>query len=336
MPFSGIRLFIWWEVVMLINTVLIGLGILGLLVGGQWLVKGAARLAGSFGASPLVIGLTIVAWATSAPELIVNVSAAAQGSSEMALGNIIGSNIVNIGLCLGVMALMFPVKISWDLIRREMPIMIGAAVLAFLLCLDGVVSRIDGAILFLCFLGFSVLVYVLVRREQRLVSATLAQYEQEEGLIDSKVNRLFEAGRLAAGLLCLILGANLTVDGATAIARTIGVSEFVIGLTLVAFGTSLPEFAASLVAAARRQTDIAVGNIIGSNIANVLGILGMTAIVQPVGVTADSLQVQIPVMLGFSLLILLLSFDRIIRRREAVLLLSCYAVFIGLTFMGQA
>lgn len=320
---------------MLVNRVLIGLGIMGLVVGGQWLVKGAARLAGSFGASPLVIGLTIVAWSTSAPELIVNVSAAAQSSSEMALGNIIGSNIVNIGLCLGIMALMFPVKISWNLIRREMPIMIGAAVLAFLLCLDGVVSQLDGLILFLCFLSFSVLVYVLVRREQRMVSATLAQYEQEEGLIDSNINRLFEVGRLIAGLLCLIIGANLTVDGATSVARTLGVSEFVIGLTLVALGTSLPEFAASLVAASRRQTDIAVGNIIGSNIANVLGILGMTAIVQPVGVTADSLQVQIPVMLGFSLLVLFLSFDRIIRRREAALLISCYVVFIGLTFSGR-
>lgn len=320
---------------MLVNVVMIGLGILGLVVGGQWLVKGAARLAGSYGASPLVIGLTIVAWATSAPELIVSVSAAAQGSSEMALGNIIGSNIVNIGLCLGIMALMFPVKISWNLIRREMPIMIGAAMLAFVLCLDGVVSRLDGLILFLCFLGFSVLVYVLVRREQRMVSATLEQYEQEESLINGRINRLFEVGRLAAGLVCLIIGANLTVDGATAVARTVGISEFVIGLTLVALGTSLPEFATSLVAAARRQTDIAVGNIIGSNIANVLGILGVTAMVQPVGVTPASLQVQIPVMLGFSLLVLFLGFDRMIKRREAALLLSCYAVFIGLTFIGQ-
>lgn len=320
---------------MLVSTVMIGLGVLGLVIGGQWLVKSAGRLAGSYGASPLVIGLTIVAWATSAPELVVSVSAAAQGSSEIALGNVIGSNIANIGLCLGIMGLMFPVKISWNLIQREMPIMIGAAVLAFLLCLDGVLSRLDGLILFLCFLGFSMLVYVLVRREQRVVAATLEQYEQEEGLINGNINRLFEIGRLGAGLILLIAGANLTVDGASAVARTVGISELVIGLTLVALGTSLPEFATSLVAASRRQTDIAVGTIVGSNIANVLGILGVTAMVQPVGVSPSSLQVQIPVMLGFSLLLLFLSFDRMIRRWKAALLLSCYGVFIGLTFIGQ-
>ena len=268
-------------------------------------------------------------------QVFASVSAAAQGSSELAIGNIIGSNIVNIGLCLGIMALMFPVKISWNLVRREIPIMIGAAVLAFLLCLDGVVSRLDGLILFLCFLGFGALVYVLVRREQRVVTAALEQYEQEEGLINGNINRRVEVGRLGVGLMFLIVGANLTVDGASAVARTVGISELVIGLTLVALGTSLPEFAASLVAAARRQTDIAVGNIDGSNIANVLGILGVTAMVQPIGVTPTILQVQIPVMLGFSLLVLFVSFDRAIHRREAVLLLSCYAVFIGLTFIGQ-
>jgi cation:H+ antiporter len=194
---------------------------------------------------------------------------------------------------------------------------------------------LDGLILVLCFLGFSILVYVLVRREQRLVAASLEQYEKEEGLVDSHVNRWFEVGRLAAGLTGLIIGANLTVDGATAVARTLGISEFVIGLTLVALGTSLPEFAASLVAATRRQTDIAIGNIVGSNIANVLGILGITAIVRPIGVTPESLQLQIPVMLGFSLLVLIVSFDRVIRRREAALLLFCYLAFVGLTFNGS-
>lgn len=320
---------------MLLNIIMIALGIAGLVVGGNWLVKSAARLASSFGASVLVIGLTVVAWATSAPELIVSVSAAAQGSSEMALGNVIGSNIVNIGLCLSIMGLMFPVKVSWNLIRREIPIMIGAAGLAFLLGLDGVLSRLDGLILFLGFVGFSALVYVLVRREQRQVTASLAQYEHEEGLINGNINRPFEVARLAAGLLALIVGANLTVDGATAVARTLGVSEFGIGLTLVAFGTSLPEFAASLVAAARRQTDIAVGNIIGSNIANVLGILGAAALVQPIPVSSTSLQVQIPVLLGFSLLTLVMGFDRLIGRRESAVLLAGYTGFVLLTVLGQ-
>ncbi len=320
---------------MLLHIMMIGLGVGGLLMGGNWLVKSAARLASSYGASVLVIGLTVVAWATSAPELIVSLSAALQGSSAIALGNVIGSNIVNIGLCLAIMGLMFPVKLSWNLIRREIPLMIGAGVLAFLLSLDGVLSRLDGLILFLCFLGFSLLVYVLVRRERRQIVASLEQYEQEEGLIDKQVNRLREVGQLAAGLTFLIVGANLTVDGATAIAKTLGISEFVIGLTLVAFGTSLPEFAASLVAAVHHQSDIAVGNVIGSNIANLLGILGVTALVQPISVPPNSLQVQIPVMIGFSVLVLLLSFGSLIGRWKAAVMLMCYIGFVALTFVGQ-
>lgn len=316
---------------MLGQIVMIGLGIVGLFVGGNWLVKSAARLASSFGASVLVIGLTIVAWATSAPELIVNISAAAQGSTELALGNVIGSNIVNIGLCLGLMGMMFPIQMSWQLIIRELPIMIGAAVLAFLLSLDGELSRLDGLILFLCFLGFSVLIYILVQRERRRVTADLKEYEEETGLIDSKINRGFEVARLAAGLAALIVGANLTVDGATAVGRALGISEFVIGLTVLAFGTSLPELASSLIAASRKQTDIAVGNVIGSNIANVLGILGLTALVKPVTVTLTSVQFQLPVLIGFSILVLLLSADHLIGRRKAAFLTTCYAAFVAVS-----
>jgi cation:H+ antiporter len=319
---------------MLLNILMLVLGITGLYLGGEWLVKSASRLASSFGASVLVIGLTIVAWATSAPELIVTVNAALQGSTELALGNIIGSNIVNIGLCLGIMGLMFPVTISWQLIQRELPIMIGAALLAFLLSADGILSQLDGLILFLCFLGFSALVYVLVQQERKKVTVALEEYEEAQGLIDEKVNRQFEIGRLAAGLALLIIGANLTVDGGTAIARSFGISEFLIGLTLVAFGTSLPEFTASLIAASRKQTDIAIGNIIGSNIANVLGILGMTAMIKAIPVSANSLQIQIPVLLGFSLLMLLLSFNRLIGRWKAALLLASYAGFIVFSFLA--
>jgi cation:H+ antiporter len=319
---------------MVLNVFMLVFGIVGLFVGGEWLVKSASRIASSFGASVLVIGLTIVAWATSAPELIVTVNAALQGSTEMALGNIIGSNIVNIGLCLGIMGLMFPVKISWQLIQRELPIMIGATLLAFLLGADGVLSRLDGLILFLCFLGFSVLVYILVQQESKKVTASLEEYEEAQHLIDDKINRPLEILRLAAGLAFLILGANLTVQGGTAIARTFGISEFVIGLTLVAFGTSLPEFTASLIAAAQRQTDIAIGNVIGSNIANVLGILGVTAMIKAIPVSPDSLQIQLPILLGFSLLMLIFSFNRLISRWESALLVIAYAGFIFISLLG--
>jgi cation:H+ antiporter len=279
-----------------------------------------------------VIGLTIVAWATSAPEMVVNVNAALQGSTTMALGNVLGSNIVNIGLCLGLMGLMFPVKVSWQLIRREIPIMIGAAGLLYLLALDGVLGQIDGLILCLGFIGFNGLVYVLVQRERRKVTAALEQYEKQEGFINGNVNRLFEIGRLAAGLTFLILGANLTVDGATALARVMGISDFLIGMTLVALGTSLPELAASLVAAAHGQADIALGNVVGSNIANVLGILGFTVVMQPIVVAPNLLRTELPVLLGFSVLMLLFSADRVIRRWEAALLVGSYAGFVLLLF----
>jgi cation:H+ antiporter len=319
---------------MLLNIIMLLLGIGGLYLGGEWLVKSAARLASSFGASVLVIGLTIVAWATSAPELIVTVQAAVQGSTEMALGNIIGSNIVNIGLCLGIMGLMFPVKISWQLIQRELPLMIGAALLAFVLSADGVLSRLDGFILFSGFLGFSALVYYLVQQESKKVTTSLEEYEEAQGFIDSNINRKQEFWKLTAGLFFLIVGATLTVEGGTAIARSFGISEFLIGLTLVAFGTSLPEFTASLIAASRRQTDIAIGNIIGSNIANILGILGITAMIAEVPVSPNSLQVQIPVLLGFSVLTLLLGLSRVIERWKAAVLLLAYFAFIGFSFMG--
>jgi cation:H+ antiporter len=313
------------------SLVLIALGVFALYIGGTWLVKSASRIAGSLGASVLFIGMTIVAWATSVPELVVSVSAASQGASDIAIGNVVGSNIANIGLCLSIMALITPITLGWDLLRRELPIMIGASVLAYLLSLDGVVGRVDGLILFAAFIGFSVLVYALVRQEQRRVTQTLETYQREESLTAVHINRPFEVGRLSLGLVLMIAGANWTVDGATGIARTIGVSELVIGLTVVALGTSLPEISASLVAAVRGQTDIAVGNVIGSNIANVLAILGITAIIQPIPVSESSLQVQMPFMIALSITVLLFGLRKLTRVQGA-LLLVIYIGFVVLTF----
>jgi len=315
------------------NILLVILGLVGLFVGGKWLVKSSARLAGSFGVSALVIGLTIVAWATSAPELVVNVNAALQSSTEMALGNIIGSNIVNIGLALGLMALLRPVKISWQLIIREIPIMIAAALAATIMAMDGTINRLEGFVLFGGFLAFSLLIYIMVQRERRRVTAVLDKYQEEEGLTEAQVNRLFELGRMIAGVLLLIIGANFMVDGATALARSLGISELVIGMTLVAFGTSLPELSASIVASMHHQGDIAVGNIVGSNIANILAVLGLTAVVQPISVAPNMLGFEIPVLLVFSALTVLFALDRIIRRWEAVALCTAYTGFILLSFL---
>ncbi len=307
------------------------LGVVSLYVGGQWLVKSASRLALSFGATALVVGLTIVAWATSAPEMVVNVSAALQGSTKISLGNVLGSNIVNIGLCLGLMALLFSVKASWQLIRREISIMIGVTILLFLLALDGSLSQFDGILLTIGFVIYNTSVYILAHRERQQIALSMETYEKGIGLTNNQISRWFEVGRLMAGLGGLILGANLTVGGATALARMLGVTEFVIGLTLVALGTSLPELAASLVAARQGQTDIALGNVIGSNIANILGILGVTMIVQPIAVTPDVLRTEFPIVLVFSIALLLFSRRGLIRRWQAGLLLTGYVGFVLFT-----
>jgi cation:H+ antiporter len=233
-----------------------------------------------------------------------------------------------IWLTLGLIGVFFTIKVGWQLTRREIPIMIAVSILTYLLAMDGSLDRSDGSILLAGFLGFSALIYWLVRQEQRKVTASLESYEKQEKLIDSHVNRLFELARLTVGVFTLILGANWMVDGATAIARGLGVSEFVIGLTLVAVGTSLPELAASIIAARQGQTDIAVGNIVGSNIANLSLILGATASIAPLNVATNMLSLEIPVMIAFTGLMLLFSLDRIVQRREAVAMLAGYVGFV--------
>jgi cation:H+ antiporter len=330
---------------MLLNLALVVGGLIGLFFGGEWLVKGAARLASSFGVPALIVGLTVVAWGTSAPELVVNINAALQGSTGFALGNILGSNIVNVGLTLGIMALIIPITVDWQLIRREIPIMIITACIMFLLSLDGEISQGDGILLVLGFLFFNVLMLFYVAQERRKIEPAITEYCEEENLIDesvgekgdfvatAQVNRIFEIGRIAVGLALLILGSNWTIEGGTAVARTLGVSDFIIGLTLIAVGTSLPELSTALVAAMRKEGDIALGNIIGSNIANILAILGVTAAIQPIAVPANLMLFEMPVLIGFSLVVLVFAFDRIIRRVEAGLLTVAYIGFIAFSVL---
>jgi cation:H+ antiporter len=317
---------------LLLNVALVIAGLAGLYVGGHWLVKGASRLAFSFGISTLVIGLTVVAWATSAPELVVNIQAALAESTDIVLGNILGSNIANVGLALSLMGILFVVRIGWQLTIREIPIMLGASVLLYVLAMDGMLGQTDGVLLFGGFFGFSALVYYLAQRERRQLARDLERYEREEGLVSPRINRWFEFGRLAAGALALIVAADFTIDGATALADAIGVSEFVIGLTLVAVGTSLPEIAASLVAGRHGETDIAVGNIVGSNISNILAVLGVTTIIHPIEVPVQEIQPDVLVMLAFSMSLLLLAVGHRWRRWVAITLLIAYIAYIGMTF----
>lgn len=314
---------------MVVSFVYLVIGLLGLYFGGEWLVKGASRLAASFGVSPLIIGLTIVAAGTSSPELIVNVSAALRGNTDIALGNVVGSNIANIGLILGVGGLIAPMVVGATVIRREIPIMIVVSVLLYAMAFDNHIGHVDGIILAV---GFVVFVGTLIYLETRnKADRALHDFQELEEELHTG-NRWRELGWIVAGIVLLSGGAQFMVEGATTIAREVGVSELVIGLTLVALGTSLPELATTIVSAMRKQTDILVGNIIGSNIFNILLILGVTGAIKPVPVEDISLQLDFPMMLALSLILLPFTFNRKLVRWEAAVFIISYALYIILAF----
>lgn len=321
------------------NFLMIAVGLAGLFFGGEWLVKGSSRLARSFGISALIIGLTIVAIGTSMPELIVSVDAALRGSSDISVGNIIGSNIANIGLILGVAGLISPMVVKTSLVRREIPIMVGVTLLLLLLVGDGEISQGDGILLLVGMVAFiSLLIYSEQRAsqaEQALEAGVEAELEREiDGEITAK-QRPREALRVLLGIALLVLGARLTVDGAVALARGIGVSELVIGITLVAVGTSLPELATSVVAAFRREADISIGNVVGSNIANILLILGVTSVIRPIEVAPQVIRLDIWVALGFALVLFPFALNQKLTRWEAGVLLAVYISYILVTFSGM-
>jgi cation:H+ antiporter len=308
------------------------IGLVGLVWGGNWLVTGASRLAESFGIPRLIVGLTIVAFGTSAPELLVNLSSVLNGSTDLALGNVLGSNISNIGVILGIAGLITPIMVQSILLRREIPIMIGTAVLAYVLSLDGQLNQLDGIILVMCFVAFNALMIWVTLKDKRAVTAPdVAEFPAEEVVA---INRLLELARLVVGLIILVIGANLTVTGAINIATAIGISELVIGVTLVAIGTSLPELMASLIAAIRKESDLAIGNVVGSNIMNILLILGSTSVIQPVNVPASTLQFDFLVMIGFTVVLLPLAWTSgRLARWECGLFLLGYVGFVVVTLL---
>ena len=265
-----------------------------LYAGGDLLVKNAVRLAGRLGLSPLVIGLTVVAFGTSAPELAATLVSALQGAPQIALGNVIGSNTANLGLILGLTALVYPLVSARAFVRRELPIMLGVGVLLFPLLADGLTGRVEGVLLLLL-LGLY-LAYLLTTKPDDL---ELDEPEDRVPLWRSLLLVLF-------GVALLVGGAQVLITGAVALAQAFGVPEEVIGLTLVAFGTSLPELASSVAAALRRETDIILGNVIGSNIFNVLAVLGTTALVSPIREPFALIDSDLIIMLGFSVAVLLL------------------------------
>jgi len=300
-------------------------GLLGLFYGGNWLVRGASNLALSFGVSVLIIALTFVAIGTSMPEMLVSVQAALAGKSDLAVGNVIGSNIANIGLILGATGLIAPLSVKAILLRREVPIMILVSLLAFVLTLDGLISRFDGAILLLSFVAFNLLFYRLARRESETQERLLADLEDSP---KGGLSRWREFLFLFVGVAALVLGARMMVEGAVNLARFFGISELVIAITLVAFGTSLPELAASLSAAYHRETDLAIGNVVGSNIANLLLVLGVTAFVQPITVVQGEVQFEFIVMIAFAVLLIPFMRHQRLGRLGAAVFLAAYIAFV--------
>lgn len=308
---------------------LFALGLVLLTVGADVLVKGAAHLAGSLGISPLIIGLTVVAFGTSAPELAVSTASAWKGQTALAVGNIVGSNIFNVLFILGISAMVAPLLVQQQLIRLDVPVMIGCSVLMLLLGLDNLVSRLDGLILVAGLLAYIGFLMMKARQEP-----PEAQAEYLDGVeiaeADGQPHWLRNIGYLVLGLGMLVLGSHWLVQGAVAIARGFGVSELIIGLTIVAAGTSLPEVATSVMASIRGERDIAVGNIVGSNIFNILCVLGISSLVSPagIGVPDSALHFDIPVMIAVAAACLPIFFTgRIITRGNGALLFGYYIAY---------
>ncbi|MGW8313472.1 MAG: calcium/sodium antiporter [Desulfuromonadales bacterium] len=312
---------------MFLGVILVLAGLLLLYYGAEYLVTGSSRLALSFGVRPLVVGLTVVAFATSMPELMVSLLAAVRGASSMAAGNIVGSNIANIGLILGVAAMIAPIAVARSTLVREVPIMIAASLGVYLLAADGEISQINGMVLFASLLAF-LLYCVLTARNLSLPVAG----EVEDAVLKASQGRAKNTVLVLLGMAGLGVGAELMVRGAVIIATLLGVSELIIGLSVVAVGTSLPELAASVMSAWKGEMDISVGNVIGSNIFNVLFVLGLCPMIQPITIERRLVVMDFPVMLTFSLLLVILL--TIIKprfqldRKRGGILLGAYFLFV--------
>jgi cation:H+ antiporter len=260
------------------NILLFLAGLVGLVVGARLLVRGASNLAFSFGISPLVVGLTIVAFGTSAPEVAVSVGAVLGGKTDLAVGNVVGSNIFNVLFILGISALITPLVVNIQLIRQEVPIMLGTSLLLLALGLDGRISFFDGGVLFVLLVAYTVFLVVQSRRETQAAQQDVSsEVHPAKGEWDSKLPA--QIGLIVAGLVALVLGSDALVTASVAFAKSMGVSDLVIGLTIVAAGTSMPEVATSITAALKGERDIAVGNVVGSNTFNILGCLGISGLV---------------------------------------------------------
>lgn len=305
------------------NYLMLLLGLATLILGGEFLVRGAVGIAQKFRLSSLVIGMTVVSFGTSAPELIVSIKAALGGNPEIALGNVIGSNIANIALVLGITVLIFPLPVDRNSKIIDWPMMFIASILFYVFALNGNLSRAEGIILFSILVAFIVfLIWNSRRKSNKLL-------EEEQLVIPTTMQFYRSLFFLAVGLVGLYFGAEWLLSGAVDIARELGMEERVIGITIIAFGTSVPELVTSGVAAYRKETDISIGNLIGSNIFNIMAVIGITAIVKPIEVGPNTLNIDMIWMLAIALALLpMLLFGRKINRFKGLLLLGTYVAYI--------
>ena len=296
-----------------------------LYIGAEWLVKGASKIAILLGLSPLLIGLTVVAFGTSAPELLVSVISTIKGKDMIAIGNVVGSNICNIALILGISSLIHPIICQKEVIKRDIPVMIGVSVFLILISLDSKISRLEGFILFCALIAYIMFNYIQDKKRD-----ALSQKESFEHSYIVIVKNIF---LLVCGILLVVSGAKIVVNAAEDIMRRLGISEKVIGLSIVAFGTSLPELATSAVAAYKKHVDISIGNLIGSNAFNIMCVLGTTALIRPIyisgGIFQNRLLVDYLIMLFISIVPYFMACrDLVINRKNGLFLLVLYSAYI--------
>lgn len=309
---------------LLLQSLILAGGIGVLYFGAEWLVRGSARLAASLGVSPMVVGLTVVSFGTSSPELVVAVVAALKGSADLAVGNVLGSNMANLGLILGITALIRPLDVAARVVWREAPLMLLVTVALFPLAWDEVIGRVEGIILLMGLVGYLAFVFRAVGDEAPEVVTEFEEYmKAEAGPAPSA--RMSDVRLVIQGCAALVAGGYAIVESAVFLAGYLGVPQVAVGLTVVAVGTSLPELATSVVAAFRNEADIAVGNIVGSNIFNVLAILGTSAVVAPMAVTGSILTRELVAVLILSVMVFpMLRTGWRVQRWEGALLLGTY------------
>ena len=312
--------------------VLFALGLVLLIVGAETLVRGASRMAVAVGITPLVVGLTVVAFGTSSPELAVSVQSALEGQSgaDIALGNVVGSNIFNVLFILGVSAIIAPLVVAQKLIRLDVPVMIGLSVLLLLLGLDGSLGRLEGFLLVGGIVAYTIFA---------LIEGRASGGADETTVVPEKGSHVANVAFIVIGLGMLVLGSRWLVNGAVAMAESLGVSELVIGLTIVSAGTSLPEVATSILASIRGQRDIAVGNVVGSNIFNILAVLGLSSVVAPDGVNVSraALAFDMPVMIAAAVVCLPIFFTGYrIGRLEGFLFLGYYVAYVAYLILAAS